>query len=133
MVVLEAAAITAGSIAAYKGGKAAVTESAKKIKTKMKLSNQEKDRKETFNSRKTERSERFAQINQYRESMKDMHNKESGVLPSFNWAKQEKSPATTTSSNGRMGGSSRASLSSSSKSGSTINQSSSSSKAWYES
>jgi hypothetical protein len=132
MVVLEAAAITAGSIAAYKGGKAAVTESAKKIKTKMKLSNQEKDRKETFNSRKTERSERFAQINQYRESMKDMH-KESGVLPSFNWAKKEKSPATTTSSSGRMGGSSRASLSSSSKSGSTINQSSSSSKAWYES
>lgn len=132
MVVLEAAAITAGSIAAYKGGKAAVTESAKKLKTKMKLSNQEKDRKETFNSRKTERSERFAQINQYRESMKDMHNKESGVLPSFNWAKKEK-PATTTSSSGKMGGSSRASLSSSSKSGSTINQSSSSSKAWYES
>ncbi|EED95408.1 predicted protein [Thalassiosira pseudonana CCMP1335] len=131
MVVLEAAAITAGSIAAYKGGKAAVTESAKKIKTKMKLSNQEKDRKETFNSRKTERSERFAQINQYRESMKDMH-KESGVLPSFNWAKKEKT-ATTTSSSGRMGGSSRASLSSYSKSGSTINQSSSSSKAWYES
>lgn len=84
MVVIEAAAITAGSIAAYKGGKAAATATAKSIKTKIHSHKQEKARTKTFNSRKEERSERFAKINQYRESMKDV-NKREGVLKSFQW------------------------------------------------
>ena len=73
MVVLEAAAITAGGIAAYKGGKAAVTETSKMIKTKIKLSNQEKERQEQFESRKKERKERFSKVNEYRNSMKDVN------------------------------------------------------------
>ena len=84
MVVIEAAAITAGSIAAYKGGKAAATATAKSIKTKIHSHKQEKARTETFNSRKEERSERFAKINQYRESMKDRKKRES-VLKNFQW------------------------------------------------
>lgn len=88
MVVIEAAAITAGSIAAYKGGKAAVTASAKSIKTKIHSHKQEKSRTETFNSRKEERAERFAKINQYRESMQDV-NKREGVLKSFQWGSKE--------------------------------------------
>ena len=90
MVVLEAAAITAGGVAAYKGGKAAVSATAKKIKTSTKLKSQEKDRKETYDSRKQERKERFAQINQYRNSVKDVNGKKEGMaMPSFNW-KSEK-------------------------------------------
>jgi len=84
MVVLEAAAITAGGIAAYQGGKAAATATAKSIKTKIHSHKQEKSRTEQFNSRKEERAERFAKINQYRESMKDV-NKREGVLKSFKW------------------------------------------------
>ncbi|KAL7487552.1 hypothetical protein ACHAW6_013147 [Cyclotella cf. meneghiniana] len=86
MVVIEAAAITAGGIAAYKGGKAAATATVKTIKTKMKLSSQEKARTDQFNSRKEERAERFAKINQYRESLKDA-NKREDVLSSFEWGK----------------------------------------------
>ena len=92
MVVLEAAAITAGGVAAYKGGKAAATSTAKSIKTKLKLSNQEKDRKEIMSSRKEERRERFAKVNEYRTSMRDVNGgSERGPLaPSFNWKKDTK-------------------------------------------
>ena len=69
MVVLEAAAITAGGVAAYQGGKKAATESAKKIRQKLKLNKEENERRQTFVDRKKERSERFANINQYRESV----------------------------------------------------------------
>jgi hypothetical protein len=86
MVVLEAAAITAGGIAAYKGGKAAATSTVKTIKTKLKLSSQEKARTDQFISRKEERAERFAKVNQYRESLKD-GNKREDVLSSFEWGK----------------------------------------------
>mmetsp|Transcript_20555 Transcript_20555/g.43164 ORF Transcript_20555/g.43164 Transcript_20555/m.43164 type:complete len:123 (-) Transcript_20555:277-645(-) len=90
MVVLEAAAITAGGVAAFKGGQVAVRETSKKIKAKLKLSSQEKQRKETYNSRKEERKERFAQINQYRETMKKADSKTEGVLlPKFDWGKSE--------------------------------------------
>ncbi len=89
MVVLEAAAITAGGVAAYHGGKKAATESAKKIRSKMKLSREEKDRKETFDSRKKERSERFANINQYRQSVSQSM-KSKSTIPSFNWGKNNK-------------------------------------------
>ena len=65
MVVLEAAAITAGGLAAYKGGKAATMATAKSIKTKLKLGKQENERKETYTSRKTERKERFSKVNEY--------------------------------------------------------------------
>ena len=88
MVVLEAAAITAGGVAAYHGGKKAATESAKKIRSKMKLSKEEKDRKETFDSRKKERSERFANINQYRQSVSQSV-KNKSTMPSFNWGKNK--------------------------------------------
>jgi hypothetical protein len=84
MVVLEAAAITAGGVAAYHGGKKAITESAKKIKHKMKLSKEEKDRKETFDSRKKERNERFASIKQYRESVSQSV-KNKSTMPKFDW------------------------------------------------
>ena len=84
MVVIEAAAITAGSIAAYKGGKAAATATAKSIKTKIHSHKQEKARTDTFNSRKEERSERFVKINQYRESMKDSKKREN-VLKNVQW------------------------------------------------
>ena len=86
MVVIEAAAITAGSIAAFKGGKAAATATAKSIKTKLRNQKQEKSRTDQFNSRKEERAERFAKINQYRESVKDGSKRE-GVLASFQWGK----------------------------------------------
>ena len=108
MVVIEAAAITAGSIAAYKGGKAAATATAKSIKTKMHSHKQEKARTETFNSRKEERSERFAKINQYRESMKDV-NKREGVLKSFKWGSKNEEG----SSRGAGSASARSSLASS--------------------
>lgn len=87
MVVLEAAAITAGGIAAYKGGKAAITSTAKTVKTKMKLSGQEKERKEIHDSRKQERKERFSKVNEYRTSLKNLdgNRKEGVTLPSFNW------------------------------------------------
>lgn len=89
MVVLEAAAITAGGVAAFKGGKAASLATAKNIKAKLKLKEYEKDRKETIDSRKTERKERFAQINEYRNSIKSRGGSSSGSggisVPSFNW------------------------------------------------
>ena len=88
MVVLASAAITAGGVAAYHGGKKAATESAKTIKHKMKLSKDEKDRKETFDSRKKERSERFANINQYRTSVSESV-KSKSAMPSFNWGKNK--------------------------------------------
>jgi hypothetical protein len=94
MVVLEAAAITAGGVAAYHGGKKAATESAKKIRSKMKLSREEKDRKETFDSRKKERSERFANINQYRQSVSQSM-KSKSTMPSFNWGKNKGDDAKT--------------------------------------
>ena len=99
MVVIEAAAITAGSIAAYKGGKAAATATAKSIKTKLHSHKQEKARNETFASRKTERSERFAKVNQYRESMRDVNDasKREKVIKSFQWGSK-------TESGGRGGG-----------------------------
>ena len=85
MVVLEAAAITAGGVAAYHGGKKAATATAKNIKQKLKLNKEEKDRKETFDTRKKERSERFANINSYRESVSN-----SSRVPNFNWGNNNK-------------------------------------------
>ena len=96
MVVLEAAAITAGGVAAYKGGKAATMATAKSIKTKLKLNGQEKERKETYDNRKQERKERFSKVNEYRNSLRDVNNSsERGSggrvsVPSFNW-KSDKS------------------------------------------
>jgi hypothetical protein len=82
MVVLEAAAITAGSVAAFKGGKAAVTATAKTVKSKLSLSNREKARKEVIDSRKEERAERFSKVNQYRDSLRDANGgKVGGGLP----------------------------------------------------
>ena len=104
MVVLEAAAITAGGVAAYQGGKKAATESAKKIKHKLKLNKEENDRRQTFVERKKERSERFANINQYRESVSKSV-KINTTMPKFNWgknkadAKARHSSRTSTSSN----------------------------------
>jgi hypothetical protein len=68
MVVLAAAAagIAAGSIAAYKGGEATV----KAIKSKISLSNKEKERQKVLRSRKEERAERFAKVNEYRNSIR---------------------------------------------------------------
>lgn len=69
MVVVAAAAaaaagIVAGSIAVYKGGEATV----KAIKSKISLSNKEKEREKVLHSRKKERAERFAKVNEYRNS-----------------------------------------------------------------
>ena len=103
MVVVEAAAITAGGVAAYKGGKAATVATAKNIKAKLKLNAHEKDRKETIDNRKSERKERFAQINEYRNSVKNSNRWSSsggggGVsVPSFNW-KSKNSSANNSSS-----------------------------------
>mmetsp|Transcript_29530 Transcript_29530/g.46374 ORF Transcript_29530/g.46374 Transcript_29530/m.46374 type:complete len:119 (+) Transcript_29530:40-396(+) len=88
MVILTAAAITAGGVAAYHGGKKAATESTKKIKRTMKLSKEEKDRKESFDSRKKERSERFANINQYRQGV-NQSMKSKSTMPSFNFGKNK--------------------------------------------
>ena len=90
MVVLEAAAITAGGVAAFKGGKAASIATAKNIKGKLKMKEHEKNRNETIVDRKTERKERFAQINEYRNSIKSRGGSSSGgsggiSVPSFNW------------------------------------------------
>mmetsp|Transcript_3757 Transcript_3757/g.9586 ORF Transcript_3757/g.9586 Transcript_3757/m.9586 type:complete len:116 (-) Transcript_3757:698-1045(-) len=100
MVILEAAAITAGGVAAYKGGKAAAVATAKNVKTKLKLSNQEKERKETSDSRKQERKERFSKINEYRNSLKDVNgNKKGGVaVPSFNWKSDNSKSSSSASS-----------------------------------
>ena len=144
MVILEAAAITAGGIAAFKGGKAAVKETTKKVKTKLKLSNQEKDRKETYDSRKQERKERFSQINQYRDSFKKADSKSEGVtLPSFNWGKSaDASGLKSSTSSSRVGaraasstagsrvGARAASSTSVSSSGGSLKKQSSSSKFW---
>ena len=99
MVVIEAAPITAGSIAPYKGGKPAATATAKSIKTKLHSHKQEKARNETFASRKSERSERFAKVNQYRESMRDVNDasKREKVIKNFQWGSK-------TESGGRGGG-----------------------------
>ena len=91
MVVLEAAAITAGGVAEFKGGKAASIATAKNIKGKLKMKEHEKNRNETIVDRKTERKERFAQINEYRNSIKSRGGSSSsggsgGIsVPSFNW------------------------------------------------
>ena len=89
MVILEAAAITAGGVAAFKGGKAASIATAKNIKGKLKMKEHEKNRNETIVDRKTERKERFAQINEYRNSIKSRGGSSSGgggiSVPSFNW------------------------------------------------
>ena len=101
MVVLEAAAITAGGVAAYKGGKAATMATAKSIKTKLKLGSQEKERKETYTSRKTERKERFSKVNEYRNSLKNVNDSREGgggvPVPSFNW-KSDKSKNSSSAS-----------------------------------
>lgn len=118
MVVIEAAAITAGSIAAYKGGKAAATVTAKSIKTKIHSHKQEKSRTDQFNSRKEERAERFSKINQYRESMKDVNKRES-VLKNFQWGSKAE------------GGSSKGATSSTaSRSASSAKKPFSSTKSW---
>ena len=125
MVILEAAAITAGGVAAYKGGKAAATATAKSVKTKLKLSNQEKERTETYNNRKQERKERFSQINQYRNSLRDVNGGKRGggvPVPSFNW-KSDKPKSS--------GGSSRT-ASTSRTTSRTYSTKSSSGNGWWE-
>ena len=124
MVVLEAAAITAGGVAAYKGGKAATMATAKSIKTKLKLGSQEKERKETFSSRKTERKERFSKVNEYRNSLKNVNNsREGGIpVPSFNWKTDKtknSNSASSFSSTNREANSSTYSKSGSSRSNSS--------------
>jgi len=126
MVVLEAAAITAGGVAAYKGGKAATMATAKSIKTKLKLGKQENERKETFTSRKTERKERFSKVNEYRNSLKNVNNSREGgggvPVPSFNWKSDKSknsSSASSFSSTNRGANSSTYSKSGSSRSNSS--------------
>ena len=136
MVVLEAAAITAGGIAAYKGGKAAVTETSKMIKTKIKLSNQEKERQEQFESRKKERKERFSKVNEYRNSMKDVNVKGEGVaLPNFSWGKSTDGSISASSISSRIGSKLPSSATRShhdhSNSGTCWEKQSSSSKSWF--
>ena len=70
------------------GGKAAASATAKSIKTKMHSHKQEKARNETFTSRKTERSERFAKVNQYRESVKDASTREK-AMKNFQWGSKK--------------------------------------------
>lgn len=120
MVVLEAAAITAGSVAAYQGGKAAVTATAKTVKSKLSLSNREKARKEISDSRKKERSERFSKVNEYRDSVRDANGgKIGGLLPGgFNWKSD--------------GGSTSDRASSSDAAARTTQLTKSSSRSWWE-
>ena len=72
-------------IVAVAADKKAATATAKNIKQKLKLNKEEKDRKETFDTRKKERSERFANINSYRESVS-----KSSRVPNFNWGNNKK-------------------------------------------
>ena len=125
MVVLEAAAITAGSVAAFKGGKAAVTATAKTVKSKLSLSNREKARKEVIDSRKEERAERFSKVNEYRDSLRDANGgKVVGVLPGgFNWK----------SDGGSRGGtSSRPSSAAAARTTTTTRSKESLSRSWWE-
>ncbi|KAL3809113.1 hypothetical protein ACHAXA_003022 [Cyclostephanos tholiformis] len=91
MVVLEAAAITAGSVAAYKGGKAAVAATAKTIKSKLSLNQRERTRDKIYQSRKEERTERFAKVNEYRESVTGKIGGEGGSTTAggFSWKKSD--------------------------------------------
>lgn len=143
MVVLEAAAITAGGVAAYKGGKAAASATVKSVKKNMKLSKAEKERKDTFNSRKEERKDRFSKINAYRSSLRDvngnlMGNKREGApMSSFNWGKSDKKDGATPSrSRGASSSSARSfSASTSRATSSTTDRSSSNPKSsgnWWE-
>ena len=91
MVVVEAAAITACGVAAYKGGKEATIATIKSVKAKLKLTTKEQTNREVCEQRKKERRERFAKVNEYRNSItarKDDNGGrggESGFRPSFNW------------------------------------------------
>ena len=137
MVVLEAAAITAGGVAAYKGGKAATMATAKSIKTKLKLSGQEKERKETYDNRKQERKERFSKVNEYRNSLRDVNNSSGrgsggGVsVPSFNW-KSDKSKSNRAASSSLSTSSSTRSTTRAYSSSNYPIKSSSGSNNWWE-
>ena len=101
MVVVEAAAITACGVAAYKGGKEATIATIKSVKTKLKLSTKDQTNREVCEQRKKERRERFAKVNEYRNSI-TARNNDNGVggelVSSFNWksdgSDQKKSSAT---------------------------------------
>lgn len=89
MVVVEAAAITACGVAAYKGGKEATIATIKSIKTKLRLNTKEQSNKETFEQRKKDRQERFAKVNEYRNSITTKNGvggvSGGGLAPSFDW------------------------------------------------
>ena len=99
MVVIEAAAITAGSVAAYHGGKKAISESVKKIRRQTSYKEKKKDRDDVIASRKEQRRERMADVNKYRESFRrSMSNrKEGATLPQFNWKKKDSKRSSSTS------------------------------------
>ena len=136
MVVLEAAAITAGGVAAYKGGKAATMATAKSIKTKLKLSGQEKERKETYDNRKQERKERFSKVNEYRNSIRDVNSGRSsggGVsVPSFNWKSDKSKSNRTASSSLSTSSSTRSNTTRANLSSNYSTKSSSGSNNWWE-
>ncbi len=124
MVVLEAAAITAGSVAAYKGGKAVMTATAKTVKSKLSLYNREKARKEVFDSRKEERAKRFSKVNEYRDSVRDANGgKIGGLFPGgFSWKKD----------GGSRGGTSSRPSSAAAAAARTMGSKESSSRSWWE-
>ena len=138
MVVLEAAAITAGGVAAYKGGKAATMATAKSIKTKLKLSGQEKERKETYVNRKQERKERFSKVNEYRNSLRDVNNNSGrssggGVsVPSFNWKSDKSKSNRTASSSLSTSSSTRSNTTRANSSSNYSTKTSSGSNNWWE-
>mmetsp|Transcript_20232 Transcript_20232/g.47552 ORF Transcript_20232/g.47552 Transcript_20232/m.47552 type:complete len:116 (+) Transcript_20232:414-761(+) len=103
MVVIEAAAITAGSVAAYHGGKKAVSESAKKFRRMTSFKEKKKDRDDVIASRKEQRRERMADVNKYRESFKrSMSSRTEGAtLPQFNWKKDASNARSNSSYSGR--------------------------------
>ena len=90
MVIIEAAAITAAGVAAYKGGKEATIATIKTVKTKLKLSNKEQANREVCDQRKRERKERFAKVNEYRNSVRDQGR---GVVPQFDWKSDSRGQA----------------------------------------
>jgi hypothetical protein len=107
MVVVEAAAITACGVAAYKGGKEATIATIKSVKMKLRLSTKEQSNKETYEQRKQERKERFAKVNEYRNSITTKNDKNGGVggglAPSFDWKSDGSNQKKSSTSEGWLG------------------------------
>jgi hypothetical protein len=111
MVVVEAAAITACGVAAYKGGKEATIATIKSVKTKLNLTKKEKSNRETCEQRKLDRKERFAKVNEYRNSITTARNEENGIerskgglAPSFNWKSDSNNQTRSSTSSGSWRG-----------------------------